>query len=592
MAYSNQTPIPQFLDDPYEPVNRGVWAANKGLLKGVVHPSARVYRSVFPQPVRTSIQNFERNITYPGRLVNNLLQGRWRGAGQETTRFLSNSTVGLGGLLDPATQWNIEKSDASFSQTFGKWGWRPKTYVVLPLFGPSDERNTLGLLADRSTNPLNYVNQPYQSATYLTTYNQLAATSETAQQLLEIEADSYSIVKYAWSHGSKYEKPDTSQKGPIDIPTLQTLAAVSIAPENKNFLASNREIKVKIPTTGRKLKFNYWLQPQSAPLVYILPGLNAHRLSNLSLALAEHLYEQGFSVVSTSSVFHPEFMENASTANLPIYVPVDSKDLLVALTAMDRRLAKKHPTRITKRALVGMSMGGFMTLNLAVQDEGKNSELMSFDRYVAINSPVDMIYSAKLVDQFIHSPMAWPEAQRQDRINNTIHKATANGIISKRTGPPLTFDQIESEYLVGLAFRFGLRDLIFSSQIRNDQGVLQTPLSKWKREPVYHEIMQYSYRDYFYQFAVPYYQAKGINAAELLRHANLRNNASKLRKQSKIHFLTNRNDFMLPDKDLRWLRKTFPSSRLKVFPEGGHLGNLNSPDVEQAILKALNGLKH
>ena len=285
-------------------------------------------------------------------------------------------------------------------------------------------------------------------------------------------------------------------------------------------------------------------------------------------------------------------MENASTANLPIYVPVDSKDLLVALTAMDRRLAKKHPTRITKRALVGMSMGGFMTLNLAVQDEGKNSELMSFDRYVAINSPVDMIYSAKLVDQFIHSPMAWPEAQRQDRINNTIHKATANGIISKRTGPPLTFDQIESEYLVGLSFRFGLRDLIFSSQIRNDQGVLQTPLSKWKREPVYHEIMQYSYRDYFYQFAVPYYQAKGINAAELLRHANLRNNESKLRKQSKIHFLTNRNDFMLPNKDLRWLRKTFPSSRLKVFPQGGHLGNLNSPDVEQAILKALNGLKH
>jgi len=529
---------------------RGVWAANKGLLKGVVHPSARVYRSVLPQPVRKSIQNFERNITYPGRVVNNLLQGRWSGAGQETTRFLSNSTVGLGGLFDPATQWNIEKSDASFSQTFGKWGWRPKTYMVLPLFGPSDERNTLGLLADRAATPLNYANQPYLSATYLTTYNQLAATSETAQQLLEIEADSYSIVKYAWSHGSKYEKPDTTQRGEVDIPTLQTLAAVLITPENENFLASNREIKVKIPTTGRKLKFNYWLQPDSAPLVYILPGLNAHRLSNLSLALAEHLYEQGFSVVSTSSVFHPEFMENASTAHLPIYLPVDSKDLLVALT-----------------------------------------ELMTFDRYVAINSPVDMVYSAKLVDQFIHSPMAWPEAQRQDRINNTIHKATANGIISKRTGPPLTFDQIESEYLVGLAFRFGLRDLIYSSQIRNNQGVLQTPISKWRREPAYHEIMNYSYHDYFYKFTVPYYKAKGVDATELLRHANLRNKESKLRKQSKIHVLTNRNDFMLPEKDLRWLKKTFPSSRLKVFPQGGHLGNLNSPDVEEAIIEALKGLK-
>lgn len=568
-----------------------MWAANTGLLNGVIHPSARVYRTILPQPVRGSIQNFNRNITYPGRLVNNLLQGRWSGMKDETLRFVSNTTVGVGGLFDPATRWDIDKSDANFTQTFSKWGWRPKSYLVLPLFGPSDERHALGSFADRATNPLAYINQSNLSPAYVTTYNELANTSELARQVIEAGADSYSNVKYSWTYNSKYEQAKPYKTGPIDLPTLQTLAAASITPKNKKFIESSRQIKVRIPTTGRKLKFNYWLQPHPAPLAYIIPGLTSHRLSNISLALAETLTEQGYSVVSTTSVFHPEFMENASTADLPIYVPVDSRDLLIAITQMDKALVKKHSARLTKRALVGMSMGGFMALNLAVRDERLDPDLMTFDRYVSINSPVDMIYSAKKVDQLIYSPTAWPEAERQDRINNTIHKATIGGVISRRAGSPVVFDQIESKYLVGLSFHLGLRDILFSSQIRNDQGLLQTPLSKWKREPVYNEIMSHSYHDYFFKFAAPYYQKKGVEAAEILRHANLRTNERRLRNHPNIRVLTNRNDFMLPDKDLRWLKKTFSSSKLTVFPQGGHLGNLNSPAVEKAIVKALNGLK-
>ena len=591
VTYSNKAPIPQVLSDPYERINRGVWAANASLLKGVVHPSARVYRSAVPQSVRGSIKNFGQNVTYPKRLVNKLLQGKWTGAKDETTRFLSNTTVGIGGLFDPATKWGIAKSNTGFGQTFSKWGWRPKNFIVLPLFGPSDDLNAVGLIADRAANPLNYTKQPYRSAPYLTTYNQLANTSEGAQQLIEVEADSYSIVKSAWTYISKYDAPVPDSKGEIDLPTLQTLAAAAIAPKNKEFIASSKEVKVKIPTTGKKLKFNYWLQPHSAPLVYIVPGLYAHRLSNLPLALAEHLYEQGYSVVSTTSVFHPEFMENASTSDLPIYAPADSKDLIFALTQMDNLLVKKHPKHFSKRAIVGMSMGGFISLNLAIREEQSDQSLVKFDRYVAINTPVDMIYSANLIDRYINSPEAWPENERQACINNTIHKATASGFISRNNATPMIFGRVESEYLVGLTFRFGLRDLIYSSQLRNDHGVLQNPLSKWKREPVYNEIMQYSYHDYFYKLAVPYYEKKGISKKELLRHACLKCYEQELKNQPKIRIITNSNDFMLPSNDLKWLKKTFSHSQLSVFPQGGHLGNLNSPEVQQAVLKALKGLK-
>ena len=590
-AYSDKAPVPEFIKDPYEPTNRRVWAVNEALLKGVIHPSARIYKTLVPMPVRGAIKNFDRNVTYPGRLVNNILQGRWTDVRDETARFISNTTVGIGGLFDPATNWGINKSDANFNQTFSKWGWKSKSYVMLPLLGPSDNRHAVSIVADRAVDPLTYVDQPYQSATYLTTYDKLADTSERANQLLEIENDAYSIVKYAWTYGSKPELPNADNLGPIDLASLQTLAAVSIVPKDKNFLAKSKEVKVKTLATGKKVKLNYWLQPHSAPLVYILPGLAAHRVSNISLTLAEQLYGQGYSVVSTTSVFHPEFMENASTSNLPIYAPADSKDLLVVITEMDKLLVKKHPNHFTKRALIGMSMGGYMALNLAVRDEKINPELITFDRYVAINAPVDMVYSANLLDKFMLAPTAWPEASRQERINNALHKATANGFITRGRGPRLTFDGIESKYLVGLAFRFSLRDMIFSSQTRNNQGVIQAPLSKWKREPAYKEVMNFSYKDYFYKFAVPYYQAKGVSREELLRHANLRNNARKLRNQPKIRIITNRNDFLLPAQDLRWLKNNFSSSQLTVFPQGGHLGNLNDPAVEKAISQALSGLK-
>lgn len=591
MNYANKAPIPQFINDPYEPINRRVWAVNESLVKGAINPTARVYRTVIPKPVRGSIKNFDRNITYPGRLVNNMLQGRWTGVKDETARFISNTTVGIGGLFDPATKWGVNKSDANFNQTFSKWGWKSKSYVMLPMLGPSDNRHAVSIFADRAVDPLTYANQPYQSAAYLTTYDRISDTSELANQIFEIENDSYSIVKYAWTYGSKQELPNARKMGLIDLASLQTLAAVTIVPKDKNFLAKSKVVKVKSPATGKKIKLNYWLQPHSAPLVYILPGLAAHRISNLSLTLAEQLYQEGYSVVSTSSVFHPEFMENASTANLPIYAPADSRDLLITITEMDRILVKKYPDHFTKRALIGMSMGGYITLNLSVRDEKSDPELMTFDRYVAINAPVDMVHSAKLLDKFILAPMAWPEASRQERVNNAIHKATANGLIAGRSRPNLNFDGIESKYLVGLAFRFGLRDILFSSQTRNNQGVIQAPLSKWKREPAYEELMNYCYEEYFYKFAVPYYQSRGITTAELLRHANLRNSAQKLRNQPKIRIITNRNDFLLPDKDLRWLKSIFSSSQLTVFPEGGHLGNLDDPAVEKAIIKALDGLK-
>lgn len=564
---------------------------NEGLLVGVIHPSARAYRTVVPTRARESIRDFGRNITYPGRVVNHMLQGRWDGAGDETARFVTNSTAGVAGFFDPATKWNIPKSDADFGQTFGTWGWKPKNYVVLPFFGPSDERSALGLVGDKLSEPLNYY-QPYDMISPAVTYNRLTDQSEEAKRMLQTDADPYATSKIAWTYGKKDGLPDLQMRGPVDLPTLQTFGAVKFGPKDRNFLVQSRDISVKIPATDRKMKSTYWLQPEPAPVVYISPGLTSHRLSSMSIGLAEQLYRNGYSVVSTTSVFHPEFMSMTSSAALPVYPTADSQDLWQGITETDRALVKKFPGRFTKRAMLGTSMGGFMTLRIAA-DEKKQSDsgLITFDRYVAINMPVNLTHGFKELDSYANAPLKWPEAERQQRINNTLHKVSYSLLSKTAPAQPVMFDGDESKYLIGLAFRVALRDIIYDSQSRNNFGVLQTPISSWHREPVYDEIMDYSFNDYFERFAVPYYQQKGIGANKLERDVDLRSQESKLRAQSKVHVITNQNDFLLQPKDLSWLRSTFPASRLTVFPEGGHLGNIGDPRVQQAILKSLNGLK-
>ncbi len=582
--------LPDFLADPLEPVNRGVWGLNRGLLLGVIEPTGRVYQTIVPRPVRSSINHFSHNVLYPGRLVNETLQGRWKDAGDDSLRFLTNSTVGVAGFFDVASRWNMPKPGADFAQTFKGWGWKPSTYVMLPFLGPSDDCSATGSVLDEATEPWNYVGV-YRRISYGTTYNRITERSGETARMVRSEADPYSLTRLAWSYISKDEAPDWTLRGPRDPATLQTLAVAAIQTKNPGFAHAGRQTSVVVPTTGRRLAFNVWLQKHKAPLVYVTPGLGSHRLSTTTLSVAEALYQNGFSVVAVASVFHPEFMENASTAAIPAYPPTDTGDLLTALTAIDRSLEKQHPERLGKRALVGCSMGGYQALYLAAHEKRQAADLLRFDRYIGINTPISLHHGVECVDSFHDAPLAWPADRRQQRVNNAVHKVGGLTALppSALAAPP--FDAIESKFLIGANFRLTLRDIIFSSQTRENLGILQTPLSKWRREPAYEEIMDYSFKDYVRIFAVPYLASKGISQAEFQRQVTLRNFAAPLRSQSKARVITNRNDFLLAPGDLAWLGSTLGRENLRVFPDGGHLGNLASPHVQGAIVGFLSDLK-
>jgi phospholipid-binding lipoprotein MlaA len=143
--------------DPLEKLNRATYAFNDALDRMLARPAAKAYRKVVPETARNAISNAVANLEYPTTALNNALQGKFRDAGSDTLRFLVNSTIGIGGLADPATKFGLPANDEDFGQTLGHWGVPTGPYLVLPLLGPSNFRDASGRVADRYTNARHYI---------------------------------------------------------------------------------------------------------------------------------------------------------------------------------------------------------------------------------------------------------------------------------------------------------------------------------------------------------------------------------------------------------------------------------------------------
>ena len=140
--------------DPYESYNRKVQSFNDGVDKAVLKPVATAYQTVTPQPVRTGVGNFFSNLGDLWSMVNHALQGNGELAYNHMVRFGTNTVLGIGGLLDIATEMGVDRHKQDFGQTLGAWGVKPGPYLVLPLLGPSTVRDTVALPVDWQGNVL------------------------------------------------------------------------------------------------------------------------------------------------------------------------------------------------------------------------------------------------------------------------------------------------------------------------------------------------------------------------------------------------------------------------------------------------------
>ena len=143
--------------DPLEGLNRVIYKFNDGLDTVVLKPLARGYNAIVPAPVNKGVTNFFGNLDDISSAVNNLLQFKLTRAASDVGRILVNTTVGLLGVMDVASNMNLPKYGEDFGQTLGSWGFGPGPYIVLPVLGPSSGRDTIGRVADWFTDPTNYI---------------------------------------------------------------------------------------------------------------------------------------------------------------------------------------------------------------------------------------------------------------------------------------------------------------------------------------------------------------------------------------------------------------------------------------------------
>jgi phospholipid-binding lipoprotein MlaA len=140
--------------DPLEGFNRAMFAFNDALDAVAIKPVAQGYEAVMPAPLRTGVTNFFANIADLFIGINNLLQGKPEQALSDLGRVVINSTIGILGLFDVASEAGLEKHEEDFGQTFGRWGVGDGAYLVLPFFGPRTVRDTVGLALDVKTDPV------------------------------------------------------------------------------------------------------------------------------------------------------------------------------------------------------------------------------------------------------------------------------------------------------------------------------------------------------------------------------------------------------------------------------------------------------
>ena len=586
MLYFNAVP------DPIEGFNRCSWAVNDWFFRGIIYPLSFSYNFVVPKPVRTMINNGGHNLAYPVRLFNNCCEGKWHGAWVETERFGANSTVGLGGLFDPATHWKIGRSDRDFGETLGQWGSGSGFYLVLPLLGPSNGRDAVGKLVDLPLDIGFWIGAAYPGEIWANAiqpgigFNNISGNAPDYKRQLDSFADSYEAIRTLYSLNRQRLILDYIPSYDTNDNPNPTIRTVLFKPVIANFADKAVTRKVLVPATGKKLPFSCWMQKKPAPLVIYIPGLGAYRYDRTTLAYADMMYRHGYSVVAISSPFEKEFMESASTVAVPGYGPADCDDVVNALKLILADVRTWQGEKITGVNLTGVSHGAYLTLMVAARDDAGQLGGLTFDHYVAVNPPPQLGAAARRLDEIFDAPLAWPVDECRQRINESIYKALyfADNRLDVLGDFPLT--RTESDFLIGLSFRFTLMDVIEDSQRQHNLGVLKVNPNKFVRQDSIREIQQISYGEYANRFLIPYLIKTGrvTDRAEALANCDLTRSTQWLRGNPKIRVQICDDDFLLTPADLLWFRSTF-GDHLVEYRHGGHLGNLHDPAVQEKLVR-------
>ena len=561
--------MPAMLSDPLEPVNRLAFRLDTALLAGVLEPVARGYNAVIPNRARMALRYLRRNLFYPRRLANNLLQANWSGVALETKRFVINSSIGVLGLSDPATaRYGLDASNEDFGQTLGVWGWEPKVYLHVPVLGGRSERDVLGLACDVLIDPVTYA----PSSKMFLRFNELSFSARSMLGLAASEYDPYTLNKLYVTQRRAVEVAGVKPMGiKENTPSTQTIMTMLFRPEDPQFYRHVRELSCHPYGFDKPLSFNYWSQPEPSPIAFVLPGLGTHRISRRSVAMAEIAHQAGYHVVVFSSPFNWEFIQCAPDGWLPGYIDDDLE--LIRRVQDDITSEIKNELGEDKvvgaSVQIGMSMGGLYALSLA-----STSSPGTYHRVLAVNPPIDLEHGITILDGLYRTLLG-----RDDQ--NTIQQSALLKMLALQQVKPesaikIPFSDAEAAYMLGLKFRSVLAQALLSIQ-----GIYRPS------NEAYIRAHSYSYEDYYKLILSPNLAKRGLGTEILAQAGDLRHRVLGLQRAADcIQVFLTSNDFLLQTEHMRWLKQIL-GEQLNVNNNGGHMGQMWRPEFRDACIQAL-----
>ncbi len=330
-------------------------------------------------------------------------------------------------------------------------------------------------------------------------------------------------------------------------------------------------------------------QKKEAPLIFIIAGTGARHNSPKMLNMQKALYQAGYHVISITSPTHMNFIVNASSTMTPGNLREDAKDLY---NVMQLAMAEvKDDIKVSGYHLTGYSLGGIQSAFVSMLDEEK--KVFDFERVLMINPPVNLYTSVNILDGMlenipggINNFDAWfdnvmkklAEAEKQmghfELNGDYIYKAY------KRFPPREDF----LDSLVGISFRTESASMIFASDVMKGGGFITPKNVKMTNStaltPYYVVANRTSFEDYFKQAFVPFFQKSDPSLTEekMIKMLSLRSIEPYLKSARKIGLLGNEDDIILAPGEIGYLEQLF-GNRAKIFPTGGHCGNMNHQDV-------------
>jgi hypothetical protein len=334
------------------------------------------------------------------------------------------------------------------------------------------------------------------------------------------------------------------------------------------------------------LKYSIATQERAAPLIFVIAGTGADYNSPKANMLLRVFHQAGFHVITLSSPTHPTFVVSASLNSVPGNIQEDSKDLYHVMELIWEDLRSK--IGVTKFYLTGYSLGGAQSAFISKLDEDR--QIFNFSKVLMINPPVNLFNSVKILDDMLvdNIPGGLDKmdafmAETMDQFSKFYTMGNFVDVDDEFLHAAFRDDQVLDEKLkavIGMSFRISAANMFFTSDVINNRGYIapkNIPLSSTSSLTDFMlTSFRVSFTDYFNEYLFPYFQTKQPNLSkqDLIDSSSLKSIEPYLSSSNKIGLMTNRDDFILAAGEIDYLQTVF-KSRAKIYPTGGHCGNMD-----------------